>query len=282
MTISNLLHLLYKGNYSNLNVQTYDPEISTSYKWENAHSEEFLLASYGNCRRTNISKGSTYISIDRKSLFIIVDPKLKNKFRMDHMGNGYGEFGPTTEGNYDYFSYDMEISLHDSRIFAGKLCKDYDDYGNNTLQMCAWNALEKKLLEWYGCIPPWAQYSNQCEENKTIQVTEQSRKEMTEEFNRLAVGQDFKVQKSCLPPCETMSIKLKQLKHITNNPDAAGVRIDVTKKTVDVYTLVRAYDEFNLVVDLGSALGLWFGLSAISIYDIIAEVFVTIKNKYYH
>ena len=38
-------------------------------------------------------------------------------------------------------------------------------------------------------------------------------------------------------------------------------------------TDVLAYDEFSLIVDLGSALGLWLGLSALSIFDIILEMY---------
>ena len=40
---------------------------------------------------------------------------------------------------------------------------------------------------------------------------------------------------------------------------------------VTVHTDTPAYDMFNLVVDLGSALGLWLGLSAVSIFDSLVD-----------
>ena len=118
-----------------------------------------------------------------------------------------------------------------------------------------------------------------CDEKKDIKLSDKSRKELSEEFNRLAVGQEFHLFNSCLPPCLTTSIKLKEMKHITNQPEEAGVRIDVSRKPITVKTLVYAYDVFDFVVDLGSALGLWFGLSALSIFDIVFDLFRNTKTR---
>ena len=47
---------------------------------------------------------------------------------------------------------------------------------------------------------------------------------------------------------------------------------------VTVTTDVVAYNGFNLVVDLGSALGLWLGVSALSMYDLATEIIIKTKN----
>ena len=137
-------------------------------------------------------------------------------------------------------------------------------------------------MKWLGCLPPWfpANTSLICDNTPEINVTKQSIIEMFWEVDWLEIGQRFKFD-SCLPPCLTMSIEMQQLKHITNLPNSAVVRINVDNKNIKVLTLAYAYDEFNLVVDVGSALGLWFGLSAISIYDSIIEVILTIFKKRY-
>ena len=51
---------------------------------------------------------------------------------------------------------------------------------------------------------------------------------------------------------------------------------------VTVITDAYAYDVFSLVVDLGSALGLWLGLSALSIFDYILSFYESIRYKYFH
>ena len=53
-----------------------------------------------------------------------------------------------------------------------------------------------------------------------------------------------------------------------------------TKETVTVYTDIFNYDEFSLVVDLGSALGLWLGLSALTIVDYTFEALTFIRSKF--
>ena len=49
---------------------------------------------------------------------------------------------------------------------------------------------------------------------------------------------------------------------------------------VTVYEESFSYDVINLVVDLGSALGLWLGLSALSILDYILTFWNTFKKKF--
>ena len=41
---------------------------------------------------------------------------------------------------------------------------------------------------------------------------------------------------------------------------------------------VVSYDEFSLVVDLGSALGLWLGISAVTMFDSISLNFLKLKT----
>ena len=181
---------------------------------------------YGFCMKLRQSKGSTYFSVQKKSIFQIVDSLADNKLVISHMKNGYGEFGPTANGSYDYYSYMMDISLHDSSLLVGQSCANYEHSGYKN---CTFKIVEERLMKWYGCLPPWftTNTSLLCDDTKEIMITKQSRKEMMEELNRLATGQEFKSFESCLPPCLTMSVKLNQLMHITNNIEAAGVKINV-------------------------------------------------------
>lgn len=79
-------------------------------------------------------------------------------------------------------------------------------------------------------------------------------------------NRELKMFKKCLPPCVTMNINLKHAVTRKNLPKNALLDL-ISKDDVTVYTEVYGYDIFNLVVDLGSALGLWLGLSALSILD---------------
>ena len=64
----------------------------------------------------------------------------------------------------------------------------------------------------------------------------------------------------------------------------AQVTFEILEK-VTVYEDVYAYDMFSLIVDLGSALGLWLGLSACSIFDsllLIHSYYPSIKRRFFY
>ena len=54
----------------------------------------------------------------------------------------------------------------------------------------------------------------------------------------------------------------------------------VAKEEVKVFKDDYLYDIFSLVVDLGSALGLWLGLSALSIFDLLISGALMVRSKY--
>ncbi len=73
-----------------------------------------------------------------------------------------------------------------------------------------------------------------------------------------------------------MHMKLLETQKVSliRNAFAKFKILDIVKVFTDVY----AYDMFSLVVDLGSALGLWLGLSALSIFDLIVDSYKTAKH----
>ena len=138
------------------------------------------------------------------------------------------------------------------------------------------------MLEWYKCLPPWFPRNSTltCQMGKVIEINDENWA-MHTQFNRFIDGLEINILKLCLPPCVTMQFKLNEVKHFTNEIDYAFVSMEI-KDEIIVYTDVYAYDIFNLFVDLGSSLGLWLGLSALSIFDTLVEFYMVAKRKYYH
>ena len=82
---------------------------------------------------------------------------------------------------------------------------------------------------------------------------------------------EVKMFKRCLLPCVTMRIKLHQIRYDRNMINKAWLStysLDLATKLTEVYS----YDQFDFVVDFGSALGLWLGLSCLSILDYVLEM----------
>ena len=74
--------------------------------------------------------------------------------------------------------------------------------------------------------------------------------------------------KACLMPC----VELQAHSTLTRSkPDFVGYDIYLEfKKTVKVTKYQKAYGLFDLVVEVGSSLGLWIGLSALGVFDLLA------------
>ena len=78
-----------------------------------------------------------------------------------------------------------------------------------------------------------------------------------------------------------MSFELDEIGRIYHNVDDCYVHFSI-KKEVNMITDVYGYDVLSSIVDLGSALGLWLGLSALGIVNTLIHFAVTYKSKCYH
>ena len=270
-TFGELQTKLYKHNYSNFYINEYDNEGQKEIK-----TETMFFPAYGFCMKL-VEYSPTHLYVDTytfsKFRFFIVDPSLQNNLMIFNVGNGKGSVG-NTGALYDFHYYEIKIKLYDSSINEGTKCVDYKKIGSSYGE-CIENVMENKLMEWYGCIAPWfPKRSNLvCEENKEINITnENSKKEAINQLYFLATGQNVNLFSACLKPCVTMGLTLSELNVESDLVDVGGMEIDIHDEII-VETDVDAYDVFNLVVDLGSALGLWLGTWNI--------IFLLTKYNYY-
>lgn len=177
--------------------------------------------------------------------------------------------GSTGNGLYEGFNYDVEFSLHDSRIKDGTNCIDYLKIGSS-FGKCFENNMKVFMLEKFGCLFPWfpeVSGNSTCKEIRKHNDNDLMQSIL--DVGNFVLGLKTHLIEPCKPSCLTMSIKLKKLDQWTGN-DAAILQFNILDEVI-VHTDTSAYDMFNLVVDLGSALGLWLGLSAVSIFDFIVE-----------
>ena len=251
-----------------------------SVKWIDIETEKVFMPFDGFCFRLKKVGKRMSISSLARTYFIFVDPEEDNEIRIGNSAN-YGVFGPVTDNYYQYFSYKVNIVLHNSNIHHGKTCTDYAQL-NTSFAECYKKSMMKTLFQSYGCIPPWLSgMTNSTCENGT-EVRESAVEDIDiiiDDIEQLLGGQDLKMQEKCLQPCLKMSIKLKELVQTNNNIDSARVDFFIDDDDVLVETDMYGYDAFSLIVDLGSALGLWLGLSALSIYDSIIEFYNLLISK---
>ena len=84
----------------------------------------------------------------------------------------------------------------------------------------------------------------------------------------------------CLKPCFEIKVKSKFRKARGKSYTSRGMKVLLNfKKTVKVTRYIKAYGLFDLVVEVGSCLGLWIGLSALGVFDLVLDTALWMKTK---
>ena len=248
----------WQGRYGNISHEylfsDFDNESFISYKSE---TKKVYLTQTGFCKKMTQQTPELYIKTNKKSMILLVDPYLDSEFNVLEMHGGRLYFGPTNGNFFDSSAFHLKYRYLDKRIHDGQSCMDYDkiesSYGN-----CIGNIMKKYLLECYGCLPPWfpREKGLTCETEKDInQSNEGQCADVKSIFERVLLGKKLKMFDECLSPCLKMKIQFKRTHYHDQILDYAKLSIDL-KNAVVVEKATYSYDIFNLVVDIGSALGM--------------------------
>ena len=280
LTYRELQKCLYQYNYTNPNLAAWE-YVNKTWIEESSELELGYIPAYGFCMNLKNDYLSHIAITGKKDLtFFIADPSTASRLKISHVGNGIGSLRQNHDSGYRYSTYHMDITLNDAHIYEGSECRDYSKIGTSYGE-CIYNTLEQKLIEWYGCIAPWFPKNTSlvCEEDIEIKMKdEMARVNALDQLWRLGTGQDLSIFSTCLKPCLTLDLKLRLVHESSYLVNEGWVEISLNDEVV-VHTAAIAYDMFNLVVDLGSALGLWLGLSALSIFDTILQVLGAHRKK---
>ena len=280
--LSNSDDITWKGRYNNMTFQKLQDTLFESDYSDLVHFTSILEKNIqavnkvfhipdGFCMKPIKTKKEMEFHTTKKTRLLLDDPNKVNNLMITRHENGNVKFGPTGDNTFDGYLYELKIEVHNHRIHDGISCTDYEKF-NSTYQNCIESAFSEKLLDWYGCLPPWFPTNNTltCDVHVTAKIPP---KEADDEIFRFIKGMETNTFAACLPPCFVMKWTMKELFHQATHDDFAFLQVQI-KDNVTVYTDVYAYDGFSLVIDLGSSLGLWLGLSALSIFDTVLRLFV--------
>ena len=81
---------------------------------------------------------------------------------------------------------------------------------------------------------------------------------------------------ACRKPCFEVKIKSKFLKAKETQRKSVSLNF---KKVVKVTRYVKAYSLIDLIVEIGSCLGLWIGLSALGVFDLVLDTALWLKPR---
>ena len=122
----------------------------------------------------------------------------------------------------------------------------------------------------YGCLPPWWPLKNNITCEKDLPVKQIKEDDLTKTIYHiidLDDGFNIDIMKHCLAPCVAQKVDVICEYSQTNFPRHAVLRLTIPSKitmTKAMYHLSPWY----LVVEFGSALGLWLGYSVLNLFDV--------------
>ena len=133
-----------------------------------------------------------------------------------------------------------------------------------------------------GCLVPWLsapQNQNICKGR--IHITSRDERNLTGKFmlieKQLRLSKLDNMFNACLRPCRELKVYSKL---VSEEKMLTSVYLTF-EKTVKVIRYVEAYGLFDLVVEVGSSLGLWIGLSSLEVFDLLLKAGAAIQEKYW-
>ena len=156
-------------------------------------------------------------------------------------------------------------------------CKSYPTGEFQTFKECNLASDDEEIIPVLGCLPPWMSPRNHCNETVTVPASK---------FNRLAFGQQSNIDliragmayssRSCQGECNKKSVESKFYRQFNS----------ISSNAIYIYflALFKRTSEFpdfteqDLLVDIGSNMGLFLGLSIVGILDFATELVLKCSN----
>ena len=168
-------------------------------------------------------------------------------------------------------------------------CTNYGEGAEfKTFADCLANEHEKIFKPILGCNVPWLSApSNPDICQGSIHLTPDASSlfgdNLNERIRRIDIAGTTSQSHGCLKPCVKLQAysTRKQRRHDLNGSNGTkNTKLQIIfEKKVRVTKYQRTYGLFELVVDVGSSLGLWIGLSVLGLFDLLLQSGTALKKR---
>ena len=239
---------------------------------ETVTSQIVFIPGYGLCKQ--ISNYSSYYGLHVSALFtysefrvFITDKNFKTYFSVDYSSHK-GSSIVAKKGEDQW--YEVSLSTVSScQVTPDQLTQDdFDKCVNDKIL----NTIGKPL----GCIPPWMSPHNHCNGTYEYDFAEKNIPDFTWEFVETPLAlRNMNLELTCRKHCSatTATIQLVEVRRKTSLFEFSSEVNIAFKQEAKLKEKVLNYSVSEFFVDVGSSLGLWLGLSVLSLYDLGVQTF---------
>ena len=203
--------------------------------------------------------------------FLLTDQQTKSYYRVD---------STTQSGAIIYLeknsqhSYIVDIAMHELRETSN--CNSDPDY---SYERCVDDYVTNDFITKLGCIPPLLADHDHC--GIVPKEKLHDLRHYFDEYSRpYMVNVPTLAEEKCLKPCKQQKIHLT-LKDKAPTIGGYGSLVSFAfNSKVKILKEQENYDWFNFIIDIGSSLVTWAGLSAVSLIDIGLNPIANIKSLF--
>ena len=226
-------------------------------------------------------KGALNIAAEEGEVTVfITDPANEMYFKTD-MNSMSGNAVKLKMNRKNIVKKIYQVTLEETHYREGlDDCMVYDDdHSFPSYEACVEDYLQSQWLPVFGCIAPWMASGTGC--NNTLQPTLEHEALINEAitiYKDSVYGHDHEFS-NCLTPCVQTSVTSKYFESFTR-PMYNASRISINfGPEVNLQIMESAYGEVDLLIEVGSSLGLWLGLSAIGVFDLLVIAVEKLRAK---
>ena len=261
MTFDEMLDFLYQPGHTEVEFDLINGTLSTKFfpfhgfcKLYEIYPENYLMIQFKNC-----TKDDTF-------LVTVYDPATANSFQLARMTNGRIQL--ECKSSPQMYDFNIQITKTADRSDRGS-CVEYPTKVHRTFADCVDNEIEDITKSVFGYGLPFV--SNSTGEPIKKLPGHKSTVNWLERIALVSYGGVMYQSKRCLPPCTALTV-YSEFQQSSTGFDSSSIFLFLDE-VVQVKTTMVAYGLESLLVEIGSCLGLWLGLSVIGVFDLAILMF---------
>ena len=218
-----------------------------------------------------IQLDSDTLTIPSGYLLFISDPVASTTFQLSLTNGDIINLKSAGDHRGTFQGYNIQLKEFINEADDGS-CINYPNADHKSYSACVIADMRRKIMPLLGCMVPWITKEDACMGKLNKLEKHQEIIEWLFKITEHSWGRVLYKPETCLPPCTVLTA------HSTFASSGNYMNVSLFElyfsPDIQVEKNTLAYDFGDLLVEIGSCLGLWLGLSVVGIYELTLLVLI--------